>query len=85
MANSVVKKPEVWAGILKWDSALNGFPVSVIPRSGSGQCTFVGRNTNTGAIYAVWFANGNNTFRVGAVISGSAPNQGEEISISYPI
>lgn len=53
------------------------------PPYNRGQITVITRNRNTGAIYALWYDNSVTGFRVGAVISGSNPSQGNTVDIQY--
>lgn len=53
------------------------------PPYNNGQITVITRNRNTGAIYALWYDSSVTGFRVGAVISGSNPSQGNTVDIQY--
>lgn len=84
MASGTMKKE---VGFFVEKVAYNGtaFPVSKKPYSDYGQYSCTARNVQTGAIYIVWYDGGSGAFRMGAVINGSAPTTGQEITLQYPI
>lgn len=51
----------------------------------SYQYCCVARNTGNGALYLLWYDAGSQGFRVGSVISGNSPSNGDSCVVSYPI
>lgn len=70
--------------MLSWNTGV-GFklPDSTPAPVGGRQIALCGRNTTNGSIYAVWYDGGSRSFRMGSVISGSNPSDGEAIALEY--
>ncbi len=67
---------------LTYDSSISRFvPPSGTAKLANAQLTFVARNTNTGAIYVLYYIYSDNNFAVAATISGSAPSNGNLVQI----
>lgn len=68
---------------LSFDAINNNFPIPAgYTKPLYQQLCVPARNMNNGAYY-ILFYNGTDAFNVGAVISGSAPSNGDGVSISY--
>lgn len=50
---------------------------------GARQMSVIARNTSTGALYVLWYDNSIRGFRVGKVLDGSSPTNGQSCVIWY--
>ena len=90
IANSI--KTEVSVRLINtalyYDATNQYFPIPAgTPKPNGGTDTFqlalAGRNNATGAFYIIWYDNSVSAFRIGAIISGNAPTEGQRIYVSY--
>ena len=70
-----------------YDSTDSAFklPSTVKDKPTMTQMTIVGRNTQTGALYALWWNTVSEWFQLGATITGSAPANGNSCYIQYTV
>lgn len=71
---------------LTWNANTNRFDIpSQSPRPVQPQQCLIGRNSSTGALYALWYVSTDENFSLGAVLSGNAPTSGQTCYINYVI
>ena len=58
------------------------FPAPSVPK-GTAQLCVPARNSTNGAIYILWYAGTDNSFRVGAIVSGNAPSTNDHVFVQY--
>lgn len=66
--------------------ATNGYfkiPDTIQPPREGHQITITCRNTNTGALYVLWYDSSVTAFKVAKILDGAAPVQGNTVAISY--
>lgn len=90
MANSTIKENAISRLIntrLYYDATNKYFPIPTGTRKPNNnanfQLTLAARNTNTGAIYIIWYDWTSSAFRIASIISGNVPTEGQAIDISY--
>lgn len=90
MASSTIKENATSRLInirLYYNATIQGFPIPTGTRnpnnSGNFQLTLGARNVITGAIYIIWYDWATTSFRMGSIISGNAPTEGQAIDVSY--
>ncbi len=68
---------------LTYNSTTSVFePPAGTPKLADAQLTFIVRNVQSGAVYALYYVYADNHFRITATISGNAPNNGNVVFIS---
>lgn len=71
---------------ITWNANTNRFDIpSQSPRPVQPQQCLIGRNSSTGALYALWYVSTDENFSLGAVISGTAPSNGQTCYVNYVI
>lgn len=69
-----------------WNANTNRFDIpSGTPRPVQAQQCLIGRNSSTGALYALWYVSTEQNFQIGATLSGNAPTSGQTCYINYVI
>lgn len=67
---------------ITYNSADSAF-IADTPPIDSKDLVVVGRNTNTGAIYAMWYRAASHGFRISATLYGNAPANGDTCVVQY--
>lgn len=71
---------------ITWNANTNRFDIpSQSPRPVQAQQCLIGRNSSTGALYALWYVSTDENFSLGAVLSGTAPTSGQTCYINYVV
>lgn len=71
---------------LTYNSTLSRFTLpSDVARPVQPQQCLIGRNSSTGAIYALWYVSTDENFQIGATLSGSAPANGNNCYVNYTV
>ena len=71
---------------ITWNANTNRFDIpSQSPLPVQPQQCLIGRNSSTGALYALWYVSTDGNFSLGAVLSGSAPTSGQSCYVNYVI
>ena len=71
---------------ITWNANTNRFDIpSQTPRPVQPQQCLIGRNSSTGALYALWYVSTDENFSLGAVISGNAPSNNQTCYVNYVI
>ena len=71
---------------ITWNANTNRFDIpSGTPRPVQAQQCLIGRNSSTGALYALWYVSTDQDFQIGATLSGNAPTNGQTCYVNYVI
>ena len=71
---------------ITWNANTNRFDIpSQSPLPVQPQQCLIGRNSSTGALYALWYVSTDGNFSLGAVLSGNAPTSGQSCYVNYVI
>ena len=71
---------------LTFNSSLNRFTVaSGTPLPVQPQQCLLARNSSSGAIYALWYVSTDQNFQIGAILSGTAPANGNTCYVNYTV
>lgn len=71
---------------LTFNSTLNRFTLpSGVTRPVQPQQCLIGRNSSSGAIYALWYVSTDENFQIGATLSGTAPANGNTCYVNYTV